>query len=61
MKYVIHFLLPDDIEDHIVVEGESVEDIRQQADIEVSRRGGTDPWSEPLSHVPFDHIKYNYL
>lgn len=48
MTYRIHFTLPDGTEDSIVLSGDTVEDIRAQADIEVARRSGTNPWSEAI-------------
>lgn len=52
MKFRIHFKVPDvdgqQAEDSVVVEGDTVEQIREKADSEVLRRGGIDPWSEEL-------------
>lgn len=48
MRYRIHYTLADGAEDSIVVSGESIADIRERAEEEVSRRRGTNPWSEVL-------------
>ena len=50
MKFEIHFTLPSGDEDFIVLEGETVDELREMADREVEKRGGTDPWSVPLYH-----------
>ncbi|QEW26707.1 hypothetical protein [Roseovarius indicus] len=44
----IHFTWPDGTEDSIVLTG-TVEEIREQAQHEVSSRNATNPWSEVLS------------
>ncbi len=49
MKFEIHFTLPSGDEDFIVLEGETVDELREMADCEIEKRGGTDPWSVPLS------------
>lgn len=45
----IHFTWPDGTEDSIVLTGDSVEDIRAQADRELERRNATNPWSELIA------------
>lgn len=49
MKYRIHYTLPDGSEDSVVIWGDSIEEILGLAAYEVDLRGGTNPWSEPLS------------
>lgn len=46
MKARINFTVGEH-EDSIVLEG-SIEEIREQADAELAKRGGTDPWSEVI-------------
>lgn len=48
MTYRIHYRLPNGQDDSIVLSGETIEEIRQKAEAEVKRRGGTHPWSEKL-------------
>ena len=48
MTFKIHYTLADGTEDSIVLSGDTVEEIREQADKEVGARGGVDPWSEEL-------------
>lgn len=48
MRYRIHYTLADGTEDSVVVSGDTIEEVREQAHSEVARRGGTDPWSEEL-------------
>ena len=45
MKYRIYFTLPDYSEDSVLIHGYSLEDVRDKANAEVKRRGGTNPWS----------------
>lgn len=47
MKARIHYTINGE-EGSIVLEGDTVEDIREQAEREIARRGATDPWSEEL-------------
>ena len=49
MVFRIHGTYPDGTKDSIVVEGESIEDVREQADAATSSRGWTNLWSERLS------------
>lgn len=49
MTVRIHYTLPNGAEDSIVLSGETVEDIREQADREVAARGATNPWSEVIT------------
>ncbi|MBT2484797.1 MULTISPECIES: hypothetical protein [unclassified Microbacterium] len=46
MRYRIHYTLADGSEDSIVLAGDSIESIREQAAEELAKRGGTNPWSE---------------
>jgi hypothetical protein len=46
-KFRIHFDLPDGSEDSIVLYGDSIEQIREDAQAHVEKRGGMNPWSEP--------------
>lgn len=48
MKFRIHYQLADGSEDSIVIEGKTHEEIREQADKELEKRGGKNPWSEEL-------------
>lgn len=48
MMFRIHFTLADGSEDSIVISGETVGDVREKANREVEKRGGSDPWSEEL-------------
>ena len=45
MKAIIHFTVGE-YADSIVLTGDSPEEIRAQADAELAKRGGADPWSE---------------
>lgn len=47
MKFKIHFTTGD-TEDSIVVSGDTIEEIREKADIETKKRNGTDCWSEEI-------------
>jgi hypothetical protein len=48
MKFEIHFELADGSEDFVVIEGDTVEEIREKADAEVAKRNGENPWSKEL-------------
>jgi len=48
MTFRIHFDLPDGSQDSVTIAGDTIDEIREQADHEVEKRGGTDPWSEEL-------------
>ena len=52
MKVRIHYEIKDSegdiIEDSFILEGDTVEEIREQASTEIARRGATNPWSEEL-------------
>ena len=47
MRYRIHFSVGDTL-DHVDVEGDTVEQIREKADAEIAKRGGIHPWSQEL-------------
>lgn len=47
MMFRIHFTA-NGVDDSVVVEGDTVEEIRVRAEAEVARRNGVDPWSEEL-------------
>jgi hypothetical protein len=47
MKIRIYFTWPDGTDDSIVLSG-SIEEIREQAAIEVSSRNAANPWSEVI-------------
>jgi hypothetical protein len=46
MRFKIHYTLADGYEDSIIIEGDSIDQLRKLAEEEVEARGGTDPWSE---------------
>jgi hypothetical protein len=48
LTYRIYYTLPDGSDDSVVLSGESLAAIREQAVAEVARRGGRDPWSEEI-------------
>ena len=48
MKFEIHFDLPSGDEDSIVIEGDTIEELKKMADYEVEKRGGINPWSIEL-------------
>lgn len=48
MRARIHYTLPDGSDDSLILEGDTVEEIREKADRELERRSATDPWSEEL-------------
>lgn len=47
MKFRIHFIVGS-IADSLVVEGDTLEEIRTFATNEVDKRGGKDAWSEEI-------------
>jgi hypothetical protein len=47
MKIRIYFTWPDGNEDSIVLSG-TIEEIRENAAIEISSRNATNPWSEVI-------------
>lgn len=47
MKVKIYYTLPDDNEDSFVLSG-TIEDIKAKAEIELTKRGAVDRWSEVL-------------
>ena len=49
MKFRIHYTLQGDIEDSFILDGDSIEEMREMAESELTRRGGVDPWSEDLT------------
>lgn len=48
MKYRIHYTLVDGSEDSFVIEGNSIEEIRDKATSELLNRNGRDAWSEEI-------------
>ena len=48
LKFKIGFTLPDGTEDYVILEGESIQDIREQAQDAVESRHATDAWSEAV-------------
>lgn len=48
MRYRIHYTLADGTEDSVVVCGDTIEEVRERAEAEVARRGGTNPWSAAI-------------
>ena len=46
MKYEIHFTLPDGTQDSVVIEGNSVHEIRTIARDVVADRSGSNAWSK---------------
>lgn len=48
MTFRIHYTLPDGTEDAVVLSGDTVEEIREKANYEVSKRKATNAWSEEL-------------
>lgn len=49
MLFKIHGTWPDGTEDSIIIEGDSVAEVREKADEETSKRNWTNLWSEQLS------------
>lgn len=52
MKYEIHYTSPSGVEDSIIIEGDTIEELRATADSEVEKRGGINPWSKCLDEEP---------
>ena len=48
MRFEIHFTRPNGDPDCVIVEGDSIQEIRQQAEVEVEVRNGTNPWSREI-------------
>lgn len=48
MKFQIHGTLPDGSEDSFVVQGDTIEEVRQQAQLKASAMQMTDCWSVDL-------------
>ncbi len=48
MKFEVHYTLPSGNEESVIIEGDSVEEIRTKANVEVEKRNGVDPWSVNL-------------
>jgi hypothetical protein len=48
MMFRIHFTWPDGTDDSFDVQGETIEEIQQQAHIGIANRNGSNPWSEQL-------------
>ena len=47
MKFKIHFTCYEGL-DFMIIEGDSVEEIREKTDKELAARGGHDAWSEEI-------------
>ena len=48
MTFRIHFEHQDGTEDSFVISGETIQEIREQTDLELAKRIGKNPWSEEL-------------
>ncbi len=48
MTFKIHFEHADGTEDSVIVEGETIEEIREEAEKQIAARNGQNPWSEEL-------------
>ena len=52
MKFTIHFTVSDNEgeqhEDSVIIEGDTIQECRNQAASEVEKRGGFDAWSEEI-------------
>tara|TARA_R110000868_G_scaffold401005_1_gene676275 strand:+ start:2184 stop:2333 length:150 start_codon:yes stop_codon:yes gene_type:complete len=48
MKFKIYYEYTSGEEDFIIIEGETVEEIRKKADTETSKRGVVGLWSEEI-------------
>ncbi len=48
MTFKIHFEHQDGMADYFVVSGETIEDIQNQASVELAKRNGKNPWSEKI-------------
>ena len=46
--FEIHYTLPSGADDYVVVSGDTLEDIRDDAKAAVEKRHGTDPWSRQI-------------
>ena len=49
MKFRINYTLQGGTEDSFLLDGDSIEEMREMAESELTRRGGVDPWSEDLT------------
>ena len=49
MKFKLNYTLHDGTPDHVIVEGESVAEIRRKAQEHLDRVGGSDPWTEAIA------------
>ena len=47
MTFRIHFNIGE-YEDSLVISADTTDEIREKAEEELAKRGGTDPWSEEL-------------
>ena len=54
MKFRINYTLQGGIEDSFLLDGDSIEEMREMAESELTRRGGVDPWSEELIGVQWN-------
>ena len=49
MKFKIGFDLPDGSSDYVIIEADTIKEIKQKAAEAVYKRNGTYPWSERLN------------
>jgi len=49
MKFRLHITLQDDSEDIVVIEGDTIEELREAARTQVRIRNGKDAWSEEIA------------
>ena len=47
--FEIHYTLPNGGEDYVTISGYTLEEVRDEADAAVEKRGGRDPWSRDLT------------
>jgi hypothetical protein len=49
MEFRVNFDYADGSEDSFIVEGDSIEEIREEAKDELAKRQGLHPWSEDIT------------
>jgi hypothetical protein len=47
MKFLIHYSVKG-VDDSILIEGTTIEELRETATVEMNKRGATDMWSEEV-------------